>query len=139
MACKYYVLGLRWKYIKTYLFPSLSIPSLTALCEVMKSEHDSTEIPPPSMSRSASKSIQRVNTFRFQPTEDSDSGDEVSRAQSNRKSSYTTKSCVFLRYSSTTSYRFIYISSGACVHCKSLKVCITAITLFYSSHSLGQM
>ncbi|KAJ4480604.1 fungal-specific transcription factor domain-containing protein [Lentinula edodes] len=70
----------------------------------MKSEHGSTEIPPPSMSRSASKSVERVNTFRFQPTEDSDSGDEVSRAQSNRKSSYTTK------------------SSGACVHCKSLKV-----------------
>ncbi|KAJ3726150.1 fungal-specific transcription factor domain-containing protein [Lentinula raphanica] len=72
----------------------------------MKSEHSSVEIPPisqPSMSRSTSKSME-TDSFRFRPTEDDDSDDEVSRTQSRRKSSYITK------------------SSGACVHCKSLKV-----------------
>ncbi|KAJ3786797.1 fungal-specific transcription factor domain-containing protein [Lentinula aff. detonsa] len=73
----------------------------------MKSENGSTEIPPSSrlsMSRSASKSEEKSHPFRFRRPEDSDSGDEVSRPQSGRRSSYITK------------------STGACVHCKSLKV-----------------
>ncbi|KAJ4488126.1 fungal-specific transcription factor domain-containing protein [Lentinula aciculospora] len=56
------------------------------------------------MSRPTSKSTEKSLLFQFQHPEDSDSGEEASRAQGNRKSSYSSK------------------SSGACVHCKSLKV-----------------
>ncbi|KIK59748.1 hypothetical protein GYMLUDRAFT_44187 [Collybiopsis luxurians FD-317 M1] len=63
----------------------------------MKSEYGSTDC------SSASKVLEDPKLFRFKPAEDSDSGDEVTRGEYNRKN---TKSK----------------SSGACVHCKSLKV-----------------